>query len=58
MISDKRLKANRLNALRHGLTGQVAAMTGEDRAAHARFSKTPEYQPTRDGFVFSNSDFA
>ena len=58
MISDKRLQANRnnalrstgpktdagrkrsrLNALRHGLTGQVTTMTDEDRAAHDQFSQ-------------------
>src|SRR5271157_3844748 len=30
---------SRLNALRHGLTGQVTTMTDEDRAAHDQFSK-------------------
>src|SRR5271169_6738399 len=29
---------SRLNALRHGLTGQVTTMTDEDRAAHDQFS--------------------
>ena len=28
-----------MNALRHGITGQVATMTDEDRAAHDAFSK-------------------
>src|SRR5579863_9254997 len=32
-------KRSRLNALRHGLTGQVTTMTDEDRAAHDQFSK-------------------
>jgi hypothetical protein len=30
---------SRLNALRHGITGQVTTMTDEDRAAHNQFSK-------------------
>jgi len=30
---------SRLNALRHGLTGQVTTMTDEDRAAHDQFSE-------------------
>ena len=30
---------SRMNALRHGLTGQVTAMTDEDRAARDQFSK-------------------
>jgi hypothetical protein len=30
---------SRLNARRHGLTGQVTTMTSEDRAAHDAFSK-------------------
>ena len=30
---------SRMNALRHGLTGQVTTMTDEDRAAHDQFSK-------------------
>jgi hypothetical protein len=29
---------SRMNALRHGLTGQVTTMTDEDRAAHYQFS--------------------
>jgi hypothetical protein len=33
-------KRSRLNARRHGLTGQVTTMTDEDRAAHDAFSKT------------------
>jgi hypothetical protein len=32
-------KHSRLNALRHGITGQVSTMTDEDRAAHDTFSK-------------------
>ena len=32
-------KRSSLNALRHGLTGQVSLMTDEDRAAHDAFSK-------------------
>src|SRR5580698_3602072 len=28
-----------MNALRHGITGQVTTMTDEDRAAHDTFSK-------------------
>src|SRR5579863_7767648 len=30
---------SRMNALRHGLTGQVTTMTDEDRAAHDQFCK-------------------
>jgi len=30
---------SRMNALRHGLTGQVTTMTEEDRAAHNQFSQ-------------------
>ena len=30
---------SRMNALRHGLTGQVTTMTDEDRAAHDQFSQ-------------------
>ena len=30
---------SRMNALRHGLTGQVTTMTDEDRAAHESFSR-------------------
>jgi hypothetical protein len=33
-------KRSRLNALRHGITGQVTSMTDEDRAAHDAFSKS------------------
>src|SRR5580698_10793270 len=29
---------SRMNAVRHGLTGQVTTMTDEDRAAHDQFS--------------------
>jgi hypothetical protein len=32
-------KRSRMNALRHGLTGQVTTMTEEDRAAHDKFSQ-------------------
>jgi hypothetical protein len=32
-------KRSSLNALRHGLTGQVSLMTDDDRAAHDAFSK-------------------
>jgi len=32
-------KRSSMNALRHGLTGQVTTMTDEDRAAHDTFSK-------------------
>src|ERR1019366_9752459 len=32
-------KRSSMNALRHGLTGQVTTMTDEDRAAHDQFSK-------------------
>jgi hypothetical protein len=32
-------KRSRLNALRHGVTGQVTTMTDEDRAAHDTFSQ-------------------
>jgi hypothetical protein len=30
---------SRMNAHRHGLTGQVTTMTDEDRAAHDQFSE-------------------
>jgi hypothetical protein len=32
-------KRSSMNALRHGLTGQVTTMTAEDRAAHDKFSQ-------------------
>ena len=32
-------KRSSMNALRHGLTGQVTTMTPEDRAAHEKFSQ-------------------
>jgi hypothetical protein len=32
-------KRSRMNALRHGLTGQVTTMTDQDRAAHDQFSQ-------------------
>ena len=37
--TDAGRKRSRMNALRHGLTGQVTTMTDEDRAAHDQFSK-------------------
>jgi hypothetical protein len=37
--TEKGKKRSRLNALRHGITGQVTTMTDEDRAAHETFSK-------------------
>src|SRR6202167_3547652 len=37
--TDAGRKRSRLNALRHGLTGQVTTMTEEDRAAHDTLSK-------------------
>jgi hypothetical protein len=37
--TDEGRKRSRMNALRHGLTGQVTTMTDEDRAAHDKFSK-------------------
>jgi len=37
--SEEGKKRSRLNALRHGLTGQVTTMTDEDRTAHDTFSK-------------------
>ena len=37
--TDEGRKRSRMNALRHGLTGQVTTMTDEDRAAHDQFSK-------------------
>jgi hypothetical protein len=36
--SDPGRNRSRMNALRHGLTGQVTTMTDEDRAAHDQFS--------------------
>ena len=38
-VTDEGRKRSRMNALRHGLTGQVTTMTDEDRAAHEKFSK-------------------
>src|SRR5690349_8598306 len=40
-------KRSSLNALRHGLTGHVIVMPGEDLAAYERFAKSffDEYQP-------------
>ena len=37
--TDEGRKRSSMNALRHGLTGQVTSMTDEDRAAHDTFSK-------------------
>jgi hypothetical protein len=37
--TDAGRKRSRMNALRHGLTGQVTTMTEEDRAAHDTLSK-------------------
>src|SRR3984885_14055201 len=37
--TDAGRKRSRMNALRHGLTGQVTTMTEEDRAAHDVLSK-------------------
>jgi hypothetical protein len=38
-VTDAGRKRSSMNALRHGLTGQVTSMTDEDRAAHDTFSK-------------------
>jgi hypothetical protein len=38
-VTDEGRKRSRMNALRHGLTGQVTTMTDEDRIAHEKFSK-------------------
>ncbi len=38
-VTDAGRKRSRMNALRHGLTGQVTTMTDEDRTAHEKFSK-------------------
>jgi hypothetical protein len=37
--TDAGRKRSSMNALRHGITGQVTTMTDEDRAAHDTFSK-------------------
>jgi hypothetical protein len=37
--TDEGRNRSRMNALRHGLTGQVTTMTDEDRAAHDQFSQ-------------------
>src|SRR5580658_3691230 len=37
-VTDAGRKRSSMNALRHGLTGQVTTMTDEDRAAHDKFS--------------------
>jgi hypothetical protein len=38
-VTDAGRKRSRMNALRHGITGQVTTMTDEDRAAHDAFTK-------------------
>ncbi len=38
-VTDAGRKRSSMNAMRHGLTGQVTTMTDEDRAAHENFSK-------------------
>jgi hypothetical protein len=38
-VTDAGRKRSSLNALRHGITGQVTTMTDEDRAAHDNFTK-------------------
>ena len=38
-VTDEGRKRSSMNALRHGLTGQVTTMTDEDRAAHDKFSQ-------------------
>src|ERR1700728_307499 len=38
-VTDEGRKRSRMNALRHGLTGQVTTMTDEDRTAHEKFSR-------------------
>jgi hypothetical protein len=38
-VTDAGRKRSSMNALRHGLTGQVTTMTDEDRTAHEKFSK-------------------
>src|ERR1039457_867292 len=38
-VTEAGRKRSSMNALRHGLTGQVTSMTDEDRAAHDTFSK-------------------
>jgi hypothetical protein len=37
--TEERRNRSRMNAFRHGLTGQVTTMTDEDRAAHDKLSK-------------------
>jgi hypothetical protein len=37
-VTDAGRKRSSMNALRHGLTGQVTTMTDEDRTAHEKFS--------------------
>jgi hypothetical protein len=39
-VTEAGRKRSSMNALRHGLTGQVTSMTDEDRAAHDAFSKS------------------
>src|SRR3984885_3726850 len=38
-VTDAGRKRSSMNALRHGLTGQVTTMTDEDRTAHEKFSR-------------------
>ena len=38
-VTDAGRKRSSMNALRHGLTGQVTTMTDEDRTAHEKFSQ-------------------
>jgi hypothetical protein len=38
-VTEAGRKRSSMNALRHGLTGQVTTMTDEDRTAHEKFSK-------------------
>jgi hypothetical protein len=38
-VTDAGRKRSSMNALRHGLTGQVTTMTDDDRTAHEKFSK-------------------
>jgi hypothetical protein len=38
-VTDAGRKRSSMNAMRHGLTGQVTTMTDEDRTAHEKFSK-------------------
>src|SRR5580658_9348694 len=47
--SDHGRNRSRVNALRHGLTGQVTTMTDDDRAAHDQFSKALMHDLAPDG---------